>query len=99
MQVGGHKVSALAIENVLAAHPSIEEVAVVGVPHPELGDQICAVVAGSASQKVSSADRSHQEHKPVLRRVWLIASCPAPDSPNVETCTADGTVLTGRVCR
>lgn len=51
VQAGGYKISALAIENVLAAHPAVREVAVVGLPHPALGDEITAVVACHAPKQ------------------------------------------------
>ena len=44
IKTGGYKVSALEIEEVLRTHPAIAECAVVGVPHPDWGEQICAVV-------------------------------------------------------
>lgn len=42
MQVGGHKISALAVENAVAAHPAVVEIAVLGLPHKELGEQVIA---------------------------------------------------------
>jgi acyl-coenzyme A synthetase/AMP-(fatty) acid ligase len=41
---GGYKLSALEIEAVLAAHPDVAEVAVVGLPHPDLGEEVAAAV-------------------------------------------------------
>ena len=48
LKTGGEKVSALEIEEVLLGHPSVAEVAVVGLPDPEWGDRVVAavVVAG-----------------------------------------------------
>jgi cyclohexanecarboxylate-CoA ligase len=40
----GEKISALEVEGVLAAHPSIADVAVVGLPDAETGERACAVV-------------------------------------------------------
>ncbi len=42
--VGGLNVYAAEVENVLAAHPKIAEAAVVGIPDPELGEAVKAVV-------------------------------------------------------
>ena len=39
ISVGGYRVSGLELENVLGRHSGIREVAVLGVPHPELGEQ------------------------------------------------------------
>ncbi len=40
----GEKISALEIEGVLAAHPSVADVAVIGVADAETGERCCAVV-------------------------------------------------------
>ena len=45
IKAGGYKISALGIENVIAAHPHVREVAVLGLPHDTLGEEITAVVA------------------------------------------------------
>jgi 2,3-dihydroxybenzoate-AMP ligase len=39
---GGEKISAEEIENLLLAHPAVEEAAAVAMPHPVLGEQTCA---------------------------------------------------------
>jgi malonyl-CoA/methylmalonyl-CoA synthetase len=44
LKTGGHKVSALEIEETLREHPSIAECAVVGVPDPEWGERVAAAV-------------------------------------------------------
>jgi len=41
---GGENISAKEIEDLLAGHPAVAEVAVVGVPDPVLGERACAVV-------------------------------------------------------
>ncbi len=41
---GGENISPSEIEQVIYLHPSVAETAVVGVPDPEFGEQICAVV-------------------------------------------------------
>jgi long-chain acyl-CoA synthetase len=42
---GGYNVYPREIEEVLYEHPAVREVAVVGVPHPELGEEVGAAVA------------------------------------------------------
>ncbi len=44
LKTGGHKVSALEIEEALRQHPAIAECCVVGVPDPEWGERVAAAV-------------------------------------------------------
>jgi malonyl-CoA/methylmalonyl-CoA synthetase len=44
LKTGGHKVSALEIEEQLREHPDIAECAVVGVPDPEWGERVGAAI-------------------------------------------------------
>jgi malonyl-CoA/methylmalonyl-CoA synthetase len=44
LKTGGHKVSALEIEEVLRGHPAIAECAVVGVPDPEWGERVATAL-------------------------------------------------------
>jgi malonyl-CoA/methylmalonyl-CoA synthetase len=44
LKTGGHKVSALEIEEALRMHPDIAECAVVGVPDPEWGERVAAAL-------------------------------------------------------
>jgi len=44
LKTGGHKVSALEIEEALRQHPAIAECAVVGLPDPEWGERVAAAV-------------------------------------------------------
>lgn len=47
---GGYNVYPREVEDVLLAHPAVADAAVVGVPHPEWGEQVCAcVVAGDVT--------------------------------------------------
>jgi acyl-CoA synthetase (AMP-forming)/AMP-acid ligase II len=41
---GGYNVFSIEVEDALAEHPDVVEVAVLGIPHPILGQDICAVV-------------------------------------------------------
>jgi acyl-CoA synthetase (AMP-forming)/AMP-acid ligase II len=42
---GGYNVFPVVVENVLAEHPAVREVAVVGAPHPTWGEAVVAVVS------------------------------------------------------
>jgi malonyl-CoA/methylmalonyl-CoA synthetase len=44
IKTGGHKISALEIEEVVRLHPSVAECAVVGIDDPEWGQRVCAAV-------------------------------------------------------
>jgi long-chain acyl-CoA synthetase len=44
------------VENALAAHPAVGEVAVVGVPDPMMGEKVGAVVVPLPGQELDPAD-------------------------------------------
>ena len=46
---GGENIHPLEVEDVLAAHPAVEEVAVIGAPDERLGHRVVAVVVGTAT--------------------------------------------------
>ena len=51
---GGENISPGEIENVLEAHPDIEEAAVIGVPDVDWGEVVKAVIVPRAGQKISA---------------------------------------------
>jgi malonyl-CoA/methylmalonyl-CoA synthetase len=53
---GGYNVYPREVEEVLATHPEIAEVAVVGRPDPDLGEQVVAVVVPKAGHHPDAAD-------------------------------------------
>lgn len=53
---GGENVYSKEVEDVLAGHPAISEVAVVGMPHPEWGESVAAVVVAKADASVDVED-------------------------------------------
>jgi long-chain acyl-CoA synthetase len=78
---GGFNVYPREIEEVLYEHPEVAEAAVIGVPHPSLGEEIAAVVAlkpGATSTPEDVRDfvkRQVAAYK-YPRRVWIVDALP-----------------------
>jgi long-chain acyl-CoA synthetase len=62
--VGGFKVLPHDVEEVLLLHPDVQEAAVVGIPHPERGDETVKayIVPVPGSQPTAAALRSFCKH-------------------------------------
>jgi malonyl-CoA/methylmalonyl-CoA synthetase len=79
---GGFNVYPREVEEVLASHPSVAEVAVLGLPDPDFGEQVVAVVVPPAGQPAPEAqvlvdwcrDRLASFKKP--RRVLFVEALP-----------------------
>lgn len=56
---GGENISAKEIEDVLHAHPAVREAAVVAMPHPRLGEGVCAYVIASGEPPAASDLAAH----------------------------------------
>ncbi|WP_436740108.1 class I adenylate-forming enzyme family protein [Streptomyces sp. BBFR102] len=50
---GGENVYPAEIENVLSDHPEVQECLVIGVPHPDLGQEVAAVVVTDAGSSLT----------------------------------------------
>ncbi len=50
---GGENISAREVEDLIGAYPSVEQVAVVGMPDPVLGERVCAFIKPRPGIKVS----------------------------------------------
>jgi len=53
---GGENVYPSEVENALGAHPKVQEVAVIGVPHEKWGEAVLAVIVLRANEQVSEAE-------------------------------------------
>jgi acyl-CoA synthetase (AMP-forming)/AMP-acid ligase II len=56
IRTGGESVTPAEVESVLARHPSVAEVAVVGVPDVQWGEVVCAVVVAAGAEAPTLAD-------------------------------------------
>jgi fatty-acyl-CoA synthase len=48
---GGENVSPVEVEDVLRTHPDVDDVAVIGTPHPKWGEQVTAVIVSRAGAR------------------------------------------------
>ena len=68
---GGEKISAEEIENLLLAHPAVQEAAAVAMPHPVLGEQTCAYLVLRPDEKLDLAALcAYLEERRVARFKW-----------------------------
>jgi long-chain acyl-CoA synthetase len=78
---GGYNVYPREIEEALYEHPAVAEVACVGVPHPDLGEEVAAAVAlkPGASAEVDELKAWVKERVAAYkypRRLWLVDDLP-----------------------
>jgi long-chain acyl-CoA synthetase len=82
---GGENVYCVEVENALYDHPAVAECAVIGVPHPVLGEEVGAVVVLRAGTKITADElavfaRERIAGFKVPTRVWFRAT-PLPRNP------------------
>ena len=57
---GGENVYSIEVENAISTHPGVAQVAVIGIPHPVLGEQVHAIVVLRPGPEVTEDDiRDH----------------------------------------
>jgi long-chain acyl-CoA synthetase len=86
---GGYSISPPEVEAVLAAHPAVSEAAVVGVPHPDLGEEVAAfVVLRSGAQARADALIAHCEARLAAfkcpRQVRFVSALPRGETGKVQ---------------
>ncbi len=82
---GGENVYSVEVETTLFEHPAVADAAVIGVPHPVLGEEVGAVVQRRAGQTVTPADldafcRQRMAAFKVPTQWWLVDE-PLPRNP------------------
>jgi long-chain acyl-CoA synthetase len=78
---GGYNVYPREIEEVLYEHPDVREAAVVGIPHPDLGEEVGAAVVLTESGTASAAELREYVKARVAaykypRHVWFLDELP-----------------------
>ena len=78
---GGYNVYPREIEEVLHEHPAVAEVAVIGIPHPDLGEEVGAAVAlkpgaSATPDELRSWARDRVAGYKYPRHVWLVDALP-----------------------
>jgi 3-phosphoshikimate 1-carboxyvinyltransferase len=66
---GGEKVPVAEIEQLLHRHPAVEDVAIVAMPDPRLGERACAFVVGAAAPDLPTV-REYLHELGVARQYW-----------------------------
>lgn len=82
---GGHRIGAAEVEDTLLAHPDVQEAAVVGTPHPDLGQQVTAyvVAAGANRQRLVDYVAGMLPTYKRARQLHLVDRLPRDDLGNV----------------
>jgi len=86
---GGMNVYPLGIENVLAEHPGISEAVVIGMPHPEWGEAVVAVISLAPGATLSARDvtefcRSRVAKFEVPKHVEIMDSLPQGNTNKID---------------
>lgn len=88
---GGVNIYPQEVENLLVTHPKVADVAVVGAPHEEMGEQVVAVIQpapGVAADEALAAElmafaRDNISHVKAPRRVDFMAELPRHDTGKI----------------
>jgi acyl-CoA synthetase (AMP-forming)/AMP-acid ligase II len=78
---GGYNITPVEVENALYEHPDVAEVAVVGIAHPVLGQDVCAVVrwrSGAVTPEVTEVRAFLADRIADYKRPRRIVTSPGP---------------------
>jgi long-chain acyl-CoA synthetase len=80
--MGGENIYPVQIENFLSSHPSVQDVAVIGIPDTRLGEVTCAVIQIAKGRKLTEEDVREYCHKlPRYKRPNTIFFADVPRNP------------------
>ncbi|HEV8375768.1 MAG TPA: AMP-binding protein, partial [Candidatus Polarisedimenticolia bacterium] len=88
INTGGEKVFSLEVENALATHPEVVESAVVGMPDPDLGEAVTAIVVLRQPSRATPDDllahcARHLTYFKVPKQIRIVAELPRTASGKV----------------
>ena len=77
---GGENIAPAAVERALTSVPGVAEAAVIGIPHPDLGEEVCAfvVVTGGGTGKSLAEQLKARLASFAVPTVWHIGHEPLP---------------------
>jgi long-chain acyl-CoA synthetase len=86
---GGYNVYPREIEEVLYEHPAVAEAAVIGLPHPALGEEVAAAVALRPGAAISAEElrdyvRSEVAAYKYPRHVWIVDALPKGPTGKIQ---------------
>jgi long-chain acyl-CoA synthetase len=78
---GGYNVYPREIEEVMHEHPAVAEVAVIGLPHPDLGEEVGAAVALKPGASATAGELRDYVKRQIAaykypRKVWIVDALP-----------------------
>ena len=86
---GGENISSVEVEGILLRHPSVQEVAVVGLPHEKWGEAPCAFVVPCQGASLTEADirefaRAKMAHFKVPQEFRFVAELPKTATGKIQ---------------
>ena len=84
---GGENIYPIEVEQILKQHPAIQEACVVGIPHPEWGQQVSALVVTStmiSTEEIASYIRNHLAAYKMPRVIQITDQLPLTASGKIE---------------